>query len=244
MYYLELINRFWNFNQRAHLRPTAIAMYLYLLKIGYEKGCYGFNISDIVISEDLGLTRPTIISTKIQLKSLGLIDFQTKNGFACYYRLILNYPIVSEQKIVEKKVIEKERLTQNAEKLSIPPKGVYPNHHFSEKTDQEIKVQPIPAPAATDKGNIENQPTMAEFIEYARTLDFYEPQMDVNIKEKYESWTNSNWKNSANRPITNWRSSLKSTLPFMKNNTEDKTILLQTIPNIKRPKTSNDNTRM
>ena len=65
-----------------------------------------------------------------------------------------------------------------------------------------------------------------------------EVSIDPSIKEKYDSWTNNDWKNALNRPINNWKSSLKSTLPYMKNKTDTQTISLESIPNIKRPKSS------
>ncbi|AZA47105.1 hypothetical protein EG346_02340 [Chryseobacterium carnipullorum] len=240
MYYLELIHRFWGFNQGIHLRPTAIAMYLYLLKTSYDNERYDFNISDIVISEDLGLTRPTIISTKEKLRSLGLIHYQTKNGFACYYRLILDYPLISVSKKVKKEVVNKEQFAQKAEEIATHPRVVDSIQNLTKNTDQEIEVKSIPFQSAKEKRNNEDIPTMEEFINYAQTLDSYEVKMDFSIKEKYETWANNNWKNSSDRQITNWKSSLKSTLPFMKNNIKDKSISLQSIPNIKRPKSSTD----
>jgi hypothetical protein len=240
MYYLELIHRFWSFNQKIHLRPTAIAMYLYLLKTSYENKRYDFTISDIVISDDLGLTRPTIISTKEKLRSLGLIQYQTKNGLACYYRLILEYPLISVSEKVKKEVTKQEQFAQKAEEITTPITAAKAILNLSKNSDQEIEVQSKPSQPSIENDNSENIPAMDVFIKYAQTLDSYEPQMDFSIKEKYETWANNNWKNSSDRPITNWRSSMKSTLPFMKSNIEDKTISLQSIPNIKRPKSSID----
>lgn len=240
MYYLELIHKFWSFNQKIHLRPAAIAMYLYLLKTGYDNKSYDFTISDIVISEDLGLTRPTIISTKKKLRSLGLIHYQTKNGLACYYRLVLDYPLISVSEKVNREVVKKEQLDQKEEANATPITAVYSMLDLSKNTYQEIEVQSKASQSTTEKDNNENLPTMEVFMKYAQTLDSYKPQMDFSIKEKYEAWENNNWKNSSDRPITNWRSSLKSTLPFMNSNIEDDTISLQSIPNIKRPKSSTD----
>jgi hypothetical protein len=70
---------------------------------------------------------------------------------------------------------------------------------------------------------------------YAKTLDNYETILDSSIKEKYDSWTKNNWENNSGRPITNWKSSLKSALPYMKNDTNNQISSLDLIPNIKRP---------
>ena len=84
MYYLELIQRFWDFNKTAKISSTEISLYFYLLKMGYENDSYDFKISDIELGKELGLTRKTIKSTKGKLKNLGLIQFQSKNGLPCH----------------------------------------------------------------------------------------------------------------------------------------------------------------
>lgn len=213
MYYLELIQRFWDFNHQKTIGSTGISMYLYLLKIGYEKEHYSFQISDVVISKELGLTRKTVKSTKEKLKNLGLIQFQTQNGIPCNYRLIVDYPLQSsEPKIINKKEIKTEQFVQ------------------------EVKTPSIQISSVSSTQNI---PSLEELIEYAKTLDHYEVELDSKIQSKYENWRNNGWKNSSDRLITNWKSTLKSSLPFMKNAMKNHQISLQSIPDIKRPKSKN-----
>jgi len=210
MYYLELIKQFWEFNNKNKIGSTRISMYLYLLKMGYENDSYSFQISDIEISRDLGLTRKTVRYTKEILKDLGLIQFETKNGIPCHYRLILNYPLhISKPKKTKKENLKTEKF---AEKID--------NSQIKNQTD--FFTQKIPS--------------FEEFIEYARTLDNYELKLDFEIQSKYEDWKKNEWKNGSNRPITNWKSSLKSSLPFMKNKIKNHQLSLASIPNIKRPK--------
>ena len=215
MYYLELIQRFWDFNHRIPIGSTGISMYLYLLKNGYENDRYDFQISDILIGKELGLTRKTVKATKEKLKNLELIQFQTKNGIPCSYRLVLDYPLnISEPTILKKKEFK------------------------TEQSSQEIKKTSTPIPSGSF---IQNIPSIEELVEYAKTLDNYEVELDSKIQSKYEKWKNNGWKNSSDRPITNWKSTLKSTLPYLKNATEGESLSLQSIPNIKRPKSQNDN---
>ena len=54
MYYLELIQRFWDFNKTAKISPTEVLLYFYLLKMGYEKDRYDFKISDVELGKELG----------------------------------------------------------------------------------------------------------------------------------------------------------------------------------------------
>lgn len=232
MYYLELIHRFWIFNQKISIGSTGISMYLYLLKIAYDNERYDFQISDVAISKELGLTRKTVKSTKEKLKNLGLIHFQTKNGLPGYYRLLLDYPLtVSEPKNVKKEELWKEEFIQKEDELVFPSPTVPPIQILSENTVQKVEVQ-----SSREKAHNQKTPSWKEFIEYAQTLEIYDQQLDFEIQTKYESWKNNEWKNHAGRPITNWKSALKSALPFMKKTTEGSMHLLKSIPNINRPK--------
>ena len=117
MYYLELIQRFWDFNKTAKSSPTEVLLYFYLLKIGYENNRYDFKISDVELGKLLGLTRKTIKSTKEKLKSIGLIQFQTINGLPCHYRLLLNYSLEIEHEESIKK--EKSTIVEKDQKREI-----------------------------------------------------------------------------------------------------------------------------
>jgi hypothetical protein len=85
--------------------------------------------------------------------------------------------------------------------------------------------------------NLKNSkiPSLDEFMRYAKSLEGYESELELSISEKYESWINNNWKNTSNRPISNWKSTLKSTLPYLKNTSGENSLSLQDIPSIKRP---------
>lgn len=60
VYYLELIQRFWEFGPKARLSTTATVVYLYLLKQASDNNGYDVVISDVMLSETLGLTRKTL----------------------------------------------------------------------------------------------------------------------------------------------------------------------------------------
>lgn len=211
MYYLELIQRFWDFNRIAKISPTEIAVYLYLLKIGYEKDRYDFKISDVELAKELGLTRVTIKSSKEKLKNRGLIQFQTSNGLPCYYRLLLDYSFQTEPETKEeKKGTDTENLLEAA----------------------SLEISPIIEDVANESSII---PSLQEFMSYAKALESYESQLDFSIEKKYKIWVDKGWKNAFNRPISNWKATLKSTLPYMNNSSEDNPISLKDIPNIKRP---------
>ena len=99
MYYVELIDRFWKFNEREGAGHTVIAFYLYLLKMAKDHNDYQFRISDVELGKRLSLSRSTVKVTKEKLRDLGLIEFRTKNGAAGHYRLILDYPLEGREVI-------------------------------------------------------------------------------------------------------------------------------------------------
>ena len=245
MYYLELIQRFWDFNKKAKVSPTEISLYFYLLKIGYENERYDFKISDVELGKELGLTRKTIKSTKEKLKNLGLIQFQSKNGLPSHYRLLLNYSIeIEPEKLIkneENTIVEKY---QNREVLEAFESILSAQNSVEAIKEVEVNkdVKPFSESSQKQKIELEQQnlknskiPSLDEFIEYAKSLEGYEPELESSISEKYENWKNNGWKNTSNRPISNWKSTLKSTLPYLKNTSGENSLSLQDIPNIKRP---------
>ena len=254
MYYLELIQRFWDFNKKAKVSPTEVLLYFYLLKIGYENDRYDFKISDLELGKKLGLTRKTIKSTKEKLKNLGLVQFQSKNGLPCHYRLLLNYSFEIENEKLHKTEGTKAKKFQKPNVLEIPENILSAQSiidFVSEvEIDNDIKPTSETFPQQKKKIELEQErsqkqvpqnlknskiPSLDEFIEYAKSLEGYEAELDLNISEKYESWINNDWKNTSNRPISNWKSTLKSTLPYLRNKSEENSLSLQNIPNIKRP---------
>ena len=254
MYYFELIQRFWDFNKSAKISPTEVLLYFYLLKIGYENDRYDFKISDVELGKELGLTRKTIKSTKEKLKNMGLVQFQSKNGVPCHYRLLLNYSFEIEfEKSIkneESTIVEKD---QNREVLEIFESILSAQNSVEVIKEIEISsdVKPSSEIPKQQKQKLEPEqkqeqkqqslknskiPSFDEFIKYVKSLKGYEPELDLSIREKYESWKNNGWKNTSNRPISNWKSTLKSTLPYLKNTSGENSLSLQDIPNIKRPK--------
>lgn len=211
MYYLKLIQRFWDFNKIVKISPTEIALYFYLLKIGYDNDRYGFTISDMALGKELGLTRVTIKTTREKLKNSGLIQFQTGKGIPCTYRLLLNYSFeIQSEKPQDEEYISTE-IMHTSEVLKVAPE-------IDHQNNENIQI-----------------PSLDELIEYAGILPGYESRLDKGISEKYEVWINKGWKNALDRPIRNWKATLKSTLPYLINSTQDHQASVPEIPSIRRP---------
>jgi len=64
-----------------------------------------------------------------------------------------------------------------------------------------------------------NIPTLEEFLEYAHEkIDEFNLEItDIDLKMKYESWRENNWKTGGNKPrkILNWKTTLINTLKYL-----------------------------
>lgn len=236
MYYFELIQRFWDYNTQEPIGSTAIAAYLFLLKTSNDNDRYDFKISEVIVSRELGLSRKTVIKTREKLKKAGLIDFQTPKGHPCYYRILLNnswrFLVDDELKVAEQKNddIKKEEIDHVILEKFVQKEVVF-------EILESIQPDSCEAYSESQKDHKDiGFPSFSEFLDYAQTLDAFDSQLESGIKEKYETWINNGWTNSLKRPITNWKSSLKSALPFIKNSIEKDGFSAKSIPDIKRPK--------
>jgi hypothetical protein len=68
------------------------------------------------------------------------------------------------------------------------------------------------------KGNKKKEstiPSFFDFYEYAKTLDGFHEQLEKPIKTKYDSWVANDWKDGKDNKITNWKSKLINTMPYI-----------------------------
>ena len=59
-------------------------------------------------------------------------------------------------------------------------------------------------------------PTLDEFLNYAKTLEIYKPELDYSIKAKYKTWVDAKWHDGNGKIIKIWKNTLANTLPFLK----------------------------
>ncbi len=229
MNYSELISRFWEHNEKQPLGAVAVSLYLFLLEIWTKNDEHDFKLSDTEICERLKITRPTIISSRQKLCSIGMIQYQSQNGLPGQYKILQEYsPVLSvfenPKKAIPKKKKTVEKPIQKSENLL--------NENLP--TDNLPKIYPptfIPISC--------NIPSLEEFMQYVKTLENYVPELENLTEEKYKNWLENEWKNGYDKPITNWKSSIKSVMPFLQseleseNSATEKKIALQTI---KRPR--------
>ncbi|WP_417430092.1 hypothetical protein [Halpernia sp.] len=228
--YHNLIEKFWDYNEEHQLGSSALLIYFYLLKEGFNKNNLRFSVSDVQISKDLSLTRKTVKVNKNVLLNKGLIHFETKNGVPCQYRIITDYSI------------EIHELEQNLEKkIFKKPDDINQNviAKQSKNTEENSEAGAEKLPNDSQKTRLQNVikrgiPTFEEFLEFAQTLISYEDSLDENLKLKYDEWSEKGWKNNFDRPITDWKSTIKNTMPYLKNRPSENINSIQSIPNIRR----------
>ena len=233
-----LTEKFWKYNEKEPLGAIAVALYFFLLEIWKKNEQNYFSLSDTEICESLKITRPTIITLRQKLVTLGMIQYQSKNGLPGHYKILSEYsPTLSafakletknegsttkrSQKTIQKKKKNAEKSLQNIENL---------------QNQNILSNDSLKTPITTSLSN--NIPSIEEFLKYAKTLENYLPELENLIKEKYDGWLRNGWKSGYDKPITNWKSSIKNTMPFLKSELQSSNTTSEKIalPTIKRPK--------
>lgn len=238
MYYSELIHKFWKFNEKINIGATAIAMYLYLLKLAKDADGYSITASDVAVGRALGVTRKTVKAIKQKLNKLGLIEYGTKNGTSGSYRIIVDYPF-REAGVGCGKETEREKFSRD--KKPEEETALTPYHQKQKRNDKDSNRNlnssegELPQTSTPNIGHQSRIPTLDEFLEYAQTLDAFVPPLHSELIQKYSFWKGNGWKNNSNRPITNWRLALKQLLPYMRENANQELNAILPIPDIKVP---------
>ena len=240
----ELTEKFWEYNEKEQLGAVTVALYLFLIEVWKKNEENDFSLSDTEICERLKITRPTIIALRQKLVTAGMIQYQPKNGLPGHYKIHFEYSptfsvfvnletkktgstIKRSQKTIHKKNETAKKSLQNIEASQ--------NQNL---TSDDLTEKPITITISLPS----NIPSFEEFTQYAKLLDNYIPEMDHLIKEKYDSWLGNGWKSGYDKPITNWKSSLKNIMPFLQSELQSSNTTSEKIalPTIKRPKSSID----
>lgn len=231
MDYSDLTIKFFSFNHNEPLGAKAIALYLLLLDHYRSNDFSDFSVSDVELSNTLKITPKTVKITKEKLRIHGLIQFQTSNGLPSSYRIITNYS--------DGKIQPKVKSSSNISKAINKPTPKEKEYLEPKQEPAEIRPKENPPVASRMKEiNTQSIPTLEEFLLYAKNLKGYSTDLDYKIEVKYDSWVENGWKNGFDRPITNWQSALKKTLPYLSPNSNTKEITTKKLPTIIRPKST------
>ena len=116
----ELTEKFWKYNEKEPLGAIAVALYFFLVEIWKKNEKNDFSLSDTEICDRLKITRPTIITLRQKLVTLGIIQYQSKNGLPGHYKIIPEYsPILSAFEIPDiKNEVSTTKRSQTFKKIS------------------------------------------------------------------------------------------------------------------------------
>lgn len=235
--YHNLIQRFWEYNKSQPLGSTALLIYFYLLKLGHDQNSYSVSISDIKVGKELGLTRKTVKVTKEKLQNSGVIKYVTKNGLACTYTIIPDYlfqTLESETKPADTSILRVHQTRKRQKEIKISDAVVH------KIQNPERSIEKWPPETRLHKRKSTPIPTLEQVYSYVKSLQMYDSSLDEPVKLKYLDWINNGWKNNFNRPISDWKSTIKNSLPYLQSSSKSNTVLIPTIPTIKRIKTSSN----
>lgn len=222
MKYLDLLSKFWEYNERLPFGSSAAVVYTFLVHKWYQNKYEDFILSDIELSKELRLAINTIKVVKEKLQDHKLIQFEVKIGHPCSYRLITDFSIPENEKILIQKNDSKK------------DKEITPNSTLKKKNvTPQVPVECEPTKVIPDINP--DIPSYDEFLDHAKSLKNYTTSIDSKINEKYNNWIENGWNNGYNRPITNWKSALKSTMPYIIDSKHNEEQI--NIPIINRPKT-------
>lgn len=235
---LDLTDKFWNYLKDNPVNTTSIVVYLYLVRIWESKSQKAFDYSDIKLSQDLNLSRITVINARNILCKIGLINCTLTNGKPALYDIKINFNFSDQNTSVEKNnsLHQKPSIRNTHSEPKANSKTSNQNTSSNQNLTQSLQAKEVVnIPQPTPKKPLpENIPTLEEFQAFARTVEIYNVDMDFLIKTKYEDWIDRGWKTASNKKITNWKISLKTSMAYMSpgNNSFTPT----TLPKIKRPK--------
>lgn len=77
-----------------------------------------------------------------------------------------------------------------------------------------VKPQSIEEDIIVKNNKVNIIPEFEEFLNYA--LEKKPKVSQIDLKLKYDSWIANNWKNGNDKKITNWKTALLNTLPYIK----------------------------
>lgn len=207
----DIVNRFWEYYFKNKLGSNSISMFFYLLDVFEKNRKKTFCLSDGKLSEGLSVSRNTVKSVRQKLVDLELIQVFSQNGKSPRYIILEKIDNSVMNEIISVADHKKGKDSAILEEIIVAEKKISEDPKIEIKSNATI-------------------PPVEEFLNFAKTLSNYDESLNLLIEKKYKQWKDIGWKNAQNRPITDWKVSLKAAIPFLKNDEKDKII-----PSIKRP---------
>ena len=162
------------------------------------------------LSDGIGLTIKQCRTAMDKLESSGEVARKVTN----------KYQLVSLVKWEKFQIIQECRADKSADKGQAEG-----NQRATTKEYKEIKNK---------RSSVLDIPSYSDFEAYALTK---KPEIDVNhLKAKFESWVELGWKDGHGNKILNWKAKLLNTLPYLKTQTEKKSVLNEFFNDVQKSK--------
>lgn len=147
--------------------------------------------------DELFIDGSTIYKSMQKLKELSMIEIESNNQYSIV--TISNYDAYQDSRSY--KVTSKEQPSNNQVTTKEQPSNTTNNYNNDNKDNNDNNKTP---------------PIFLDFLNYAK---LEKPLIDeYSVKAKYDSWIENDWKDGNNKKILNWKTKLKNTLPYLKEN--------------------------
>lgn len=180
MNYIELINQFWRTRRSKRITGNQADLYYCLLQECNERGWENpFEFPNRLICAKIGMSEPTLITSRARLKQLGLIDFKSGKSNQSPEYVIID---ASEDVPVQPKAKKKRTAATPPGELFAPEKG---------KKAERKKKEFVP-------------PTLQEVLDFfsGSLLTDWETQARLF----YTHYDSQGWRKSSGVLVTNWDS--------------------------------------
>lgn len=207
----KLSRNYWDyaFANPELLKPTHCAIYFFAIehcnRLGWKDK---FGLPTSMVMEATGIKSYSVY--KKHFDDLELFGFfsvvsWSKNQYSS------NVIALKENVKAHNKALDKAMIKHSSKQTK----------STSESTNQSTVSIDIPINNTTNKpiNQSTNIPTLHEFFEYASSVKEFSNKFEslkYSIQSKYESWVDNNWNDGNDKPIKNWKTKLKNTLPFLK----------------------------
>lgn len=149
MDYLDLLVKFWDFNNHKKLAPIEVTLYLYILHKSKINSLTKVQISDTEISKDLSVSKKTIFNARKSIIKEKLVMVERKKGFSSIYSILdldTSLPITSSSKIQSLENTEKIKENKPNGKKEIPSLEEFMNYAktveiYDSTMDFQIKIK-------------------------------------------------------------------------------------------------------
>lgn len=213
--------KFWTDPFVEDLTVSEKLLFLYLITNDRNNMLGIYEISLKKISFETGIDKATIEKAFKRFERLNKVKYS--NNYVTLFNFIKNqsynqnmkvsavnlYNDLPEHAKIEGVTVDEYNPSKAFESLC---KGFGILRKIEIEEESEIEIENEDEIEAHKKKQI---PSFDEFLTYARTLDPWSEDYKFSLEAKYDQWKENKWKDGYNKPIKNWKTKIKNTLPHL-----------------------------